>query len=214
MNKLMDTDKAIWRADIRTREAPTYVKERCLRLLLLLFCLPALSADPGDWTSLGPNGGLITSLSIDPHHAGTVCAATWSQVLFKTTDGGTTWSDTVMPNGHVVFDPQDPSRMYVAQWGVSKSTDGGVTWSDSSSGLPWDGAFVPVQVLAIDPQASDTVYAACLVFGSGAPLYKTTDEGLLAGREPYASPVQRHYGPGDRSPKFKPPVRGDQPGCI
>jgi photosystem II stability/assembly factor-like uncharacterized protein len=130
--------------------------------VLLLFCLPALWADPGGWTSLGPNGGQITSLSIDPHHAGTAYAATWGQVLFKTTDGGTTWIYTAMPNGRVVFDPQDPATMYVAQSGVgvSKSTDGGVTWNDANSGLPWNGAFLPVQALAIDPENPAILYAA------------------------------------------------------
>jgi photosystem II stability/assembly factor-like uncharacterized protein len=80
--------------------------------------------------------------------------------LFKTTDGGQTWSK--LTNGlpddgrtgatDVKMDPRDPNVLYVAFWerlrrpyrfdsggpngGIFKSTDGGETWTKLTNGLP------------------------------------------------------------------------------
>jgi photosystem II stability/assembly factor-like uncharacterized protein len=75
--------------------------------------------------------------------------------LFKTTDGGMTWSATALPScaaGAVAIDPKTSSTIYTSTLGsIFKSTDGGNTWSKTSN---------PAGVLAIDPVNPSTIYAA------------------------------------------------------
>ena len=56
------------------------------------------------WTSIGPQGGWIEALSIDPHNPRTLYAAT-SGGAFKSLDGGANWVKSGMPNKLLVFDP-------------------------------------------------------------------------------------------------------------
>ncbi|NTV82013.1 MAG: hypothetical protein HGA24_11405, partial [Candidatus Aminicenantes bacterium] len=80
--------------------------------------------------------------------------------LFKTTDGGATWTKLAggLPNDgktgaiDLVMDPADPQTLYVAFWqrlrqpwrfdsggpngGIFKTTDGGATWAKLTQGLP------------------------------------------------------------------------------
>jgi|SRR5579871_5469530 len=44
------------------------------------------------WTSLGPDGGFITALVVDPHITSTLYAATASNGVFKSIDAGATWT--------------------------------------------------------------------------------------------------------------------------
>src|SRR5437588_6129500 len=65
------------------------------------------------WTSLGPDGGSISALVIDPQNTRTVYAATGNGV-FKTTDGGASWkqADAGLHGPFVVtlvIDPQNPA---------------------------------------------------------------------------------------------------------
>src|SRR5438045_4091659 len=132
------------------------------------------------WTSLGPDGGSISALVIDPQNTRTVYAATGSGV-FKTTDGGASWSQASagLPGPFVVtlvIDPQNTSTLYA--WGsldgvsVYKSTDGGTSWIPAGSGLPGYGVdLLELPGLVIDPQDSQTLYA------TAGKVYKTTDGG-------------------------------------
>jgi photosystem II stability/assembly factor-like uncharacterized protein len=80
--------------------------------------------------------------------------------VFKTTDGGRTWSKVFYRSPRtgaidLVMDPSDPNTLYAAMWqrvrrkwsdprvesgydegGVWKTTDAGKTWIDASDGLP------------------------------------------------------------------------------
>ncbi len=77
--------------------------------------------------------------------------------LFKTTDGGKTWTNVLKISEHtgvtdVVMDPTDPNTMYAAAFqrqrkaysfvgggpesGIYKSIDGGSTWTKLTEGLP------------------------------------------------------------------------------
>ncbi len=88
-------------------------------------------------------------------------------LLFKSTDTGVTWSNSINPDqsgcvdgGLVGMDPTDPNTLYL-RWGddfdgfgLRKSTDGGVTWSFTNLGVNELNAFV------IDPTNPATLYAA------------------------------------------------------
>jgi photosystem II stability/assembly factor-like uncharacterized protein len=80
--------------------------------------------------------------------------------VFKTTDGGRTWSKVLYRSPRtgaidLTIDPSDPNTLYAAMWqrvrrkwsdprvelgysegGVWKTTDAGKTWTDASEGLP------------------------------------------------------------------------------
>ncbi len=133
------------------------------------------------WTKLAEfwNGyGLVHSLLIDPINQNILYAATtraggcnaFDKLLFKSTDGGASWSDSISPElsgCHFIWappvmaiNPTEPDTLYLGEvedgcgYGfVEKSADAGGTWSLSS----WfDGG---VTALVIDPATPATLYA-------------------------------------------------------
>ena len=124
-------------------------------------------------------------------------SSSWGIGVFKTTDGGKTWSKPMLPKtqhiGRIVIDPRDPDVVYVAAmgplWapggerGVFKTTDGGATWTNTKS-LSEHTGFID---LVIDPSNPDVLYAASyqrerraygfLPSGPESGIWKTTDAG-------------------------------------
>jgi photosystem II stability/assembly factor-like uncharacterized protein len=83
-----------------------------------------------------------------------------AQALFKTTDGGEGWVESVLSMGFPVrklaIDPADANTVYACHGtGVEKSIDGGISW-DGLVSLPMGGC----SGLVIDPTTPSTVYAA------------------------------------------------------
>jgi photosystem II stability/assembly factor-like uncharacterized protein len=169
------------------------------------FLVSALAIDPQDPNTVyvsgngaifeSTNGGLswsastfgqtvtaasaIVALAVDPQNSGTVYAATMSDGVFKTMDGGTNWRAansglTATGVDALAIHPQNPGTIYAAGYGVYRSTDTGATWRVGVWAQPgW------VTTLAIDPQNPSTVYAGTLGdtdFGS-AGVFKSTDGG-------------------------------------
>ena len=131
------------------------------------------------WKSIGPQGGEAQSLSLDPHHPGTLYAATSYGGAFNSLDGGARWVKSAAPNTPLIFDPQDPYTIYAIDdvKGISKSTDGGTSWNPVNSGLPLctgcsPARSVTVIALAIDPLNSSTLYTA-----TSEGIVKSTDGG-------------------------------------
>src|SRR6185295_8550620 len=92
--------------------------------------------------------------------------------IFKSTDGGASWSEALRANDavtSVVIDPQTPATLYAGAGfgGVVKSTDGGTIWRPSNVGLPFPSDDDFVLALAIDPQTPTTVYAGTGTAGPG-----------------------------------------------
>jgi photosystem II stability/assembly factor-like uncharacterized protein len=156
------------------------IAKRALPLLILLLAAPALAAT-GRWSLLGPDGGTVTALAVDPVDSRIVYAATQEgEGVFKSRDGGETWSPsgTGLPKipGNSVFclaiDPRRPTILYLGtlNFGIYKSIDGGASWSPSQRGL--SANLRGVHALAIDPSTPNTVFA-----GTGAGIFKTTDGG-------------------------------------
>jgi uncharacterized protein (TIGR03437 family) len=99
--------------------------------------------------------------------------------LWKSTDGGTTWTPLdnlpfALPQ-MLVPDPQTPGTIYAAtgDLGVLKSVNGGATWVQANAGI----ATTNVQVLAIDPADTQTLYAAAApgYEKTASAVYKSTD---------------------------------------
>ncbi len=113
------------------------------------------------WQALG-SISFVRSFAVSPHTAGVVYAST-DQGIFKSIDGGTSWTPFTSKTGKIVFDPVSSSTLY---WltnpgnsvpeGLFKSTDNGQTWIPVNKGLN-----IPIaNVLAIDPLRPSTLYLA------------------------------------------------------
>jgi photosystem II stability/assembly factor-like uncharacterized protein len=124
-------------------------------------------------------------------------SSSWGDGVYKSTDGGQTWTNMGLPESHhvgrIVMHPDDSDIVYVAAmghlWGPNpdrglyKSTDGGESWERILFVDPMTGA---VDV-AMDPSNPDVLYAAMYQRqrrpwgfhggGPGSALYKSTDAG-------------------------------------
>jgi DNA-binding beta-propeller fold protein YncE len=132
-----------------------------------------------NWTAMnsGLTSTLVRTLAINPQTTDTLYAGT-DGGIFKSTDGGTTWTDTGLTNPYdpdgprvhtLAIDPQTPDTLYAGIGsGVFKSTNGGANWTTINTGL----TNTYVHALAIDPQAPDTLYA-----GIGSGVFKSTNGG-------------------------------------
>jgi len=153
--------------------------------------------------------GLETSehlgkIVIDPRNSNVVYAAAQGPLfsaggergLYKTTDGGSTWTAvlTISENTgvtDVVLDPKNPDVIYAASYqrrrhvgqaigggreaGIHKSTNGGRTWTKLTSGLP--RCDVGRIALAVDGRRSPTEVYALVEGQGGQGFYKSTNGG-------------------------------------
>jgi photosystem II stability/assembly factor-like uncharacterized protein len=147
------------------------------------------------WRSIGPAnmGGRVSEIALVPGQAHTVFVGTATGGLFKTDNGGTTWSPVfddqpVASIGSVAVAPSDSQIIYVgtgegngrnsSSWGngIYKSLDGGASFTHT--GLE-DSRDIPR--LAIHPRDPNLVYAAVMGHLWDASkergLYRTTDGG-------------------------------------
>jgi len=128
----------------------------------------------------GPAGGTVQSIAIDPNTPTTMYAGTYEGV-FKTTNGGITWS----PTGDalldlvqsLVIDPSNTATVYAGTRSgvVYKTVNGGATWFLANSGLKPVGT-VTISTggaLLIDSSNPSTLYTALANGG----IYKTTNGG-------------------------------------
>ncbi|MBZ5568543.1 MAG: transcriptional regulator [Acidobacteriia bacterium] len=121
------------------------VRTRHLAAILLLATCFAAAQTPAShsrWIALGPEGGDVRSLALDPHDPSRVFLGTSAGELYLSTDAGATWShfahfgdsnDYVLD--HIVVDPTDANTIYVAAWSIEnnggdifRSRDAGRTW--------------------------------------------------------------------------------------
>lgn len=133
-------------------------------------------------TRLGPDGGAVVAIAVHPSIPTIVYAGVSSYVsgaVYKTTNGGASWTATALPAvdavGALAIDPSAPQTVYAATgWGILKTTNGGSSWQNPAVG----NSLPNIRALAIDPSAPNTLYAAAS-YGPGAGgVYKTTDGGV------------------------------------
>ena len=142
------------------------------RLVLLLLLAGLLTAGPSTaagWTPLGPFGGSVQTLTVDPGDARVLYATLGAQGAFQSVDGGATWVPlhAGVAEGNVAVDPSRHGTLYLASGGVQKSTDGGVHWTDL--GLKAYG----IIAVAVDPARPSRLYAASSVNG----VFRSADGG-------------------------------------
>lgn len=119
----------------------------------------------------------VNALALDRSTFGTVYAGTSHAGVFKTINGGGTWTAVNAGLGalrveSLVMDPSAPTTLYAAVFGggIFKTTNAGGNWSPVFTGLT-----TPlVQALAVNPLAPATLYAG--TYGAGG-VFKSTDRG-------------------------------------
>lgn len=157
------------------------------------------------WKNLGlKEGRHIIRILVHPKDPQTVWVAVMGHLfgpsaergIFKTTDGGKTWTKTLFVNeqtgcSDLVMEPGNPSVLYAGMWevirrphsmesggagsGLYKSTDGGETWVPltAKKGLP-KGVWGIVGV-AVAPSNTDKVYA--ILENAAGGLFVSNDAG-------------------------------------
>jgi photosystem II stability/assembly factor-like uncharacterized protein len=171
------------------------------------------STDGGkSWTHIGLEHTMqIGSIVIDPHNAnvayvaalGHPYAANVERGVFKTTDGGHTWSKVLYKGPDIgatalAMAPDDPNVIYAALWqtrrppwnvyppsngpgsGLFKTTDGGATWTQLTNGLP---AHVGRIGLSISNAAPHRIYANVDSPPNQGGVYRSDDAGATWTRE-------------------------------
>jgi photosystem II stability/assembly factor-like uncharacterized protein len=138
-----------------------------------------------NWAISGLIGYVVDRLAVDPHDSNTIYASTNGHTdqdtspsnLFKSSDGGRTWSQLDLGGfEEMAFDPFKLETVYAAYlgWGgVLKSTDGGHSWSET--GLPGN---LIAKALAFDPKNPNVLYVAgVLAYTSNSAVFKSVDGG-------------------------------------
>lgn len=127
----------------------------------------------------GPDS-TVNTLAIDPANTSTVYAGTSKTgpvygTVFRSTDAGRSWTNTLLGAlavSSVAVAPTSHSTIYAAtQEGLFRSDDQGAHWIGISNGLPAD----PLSVV-VDPGNGSTVYAVVQYSSSGG-VFKSTNSG-------------------------------------
>jgi photosystem II stability/assembly factor-like uncharacterized protein len=129
-----------------------------------------------EWRNLGPAtmGGRISDIDASPSDPNHIYVAAGSGGLFRTTNGGTTWTSifdrqTTISIGGIAIDPRNPDTVWVGTGeanlrnsvsfgdGVYVTRDAGRTWT--SAGLKDTQT---ISRILVDPVNSETVYVAAV----------------------------------------------------
>jgi photosystem II stability/assembly factor-like uncharacterized protein len=155
---------------------------RKLLMALAVSLLCSATVWAGQWTAMGPDGGDVRSLSYDPQNPDHLFLGTSTGTLFTSTDNGHSWTRFAhLGNGddyvldHIVIDPQNPKKMYVAAWSVENQAAGDIFYSKDNGknfeALPGMHG-KSVRALAVAPSDSDV-----LVAGALDGVFRTNDGG-------------------------------------
>jgi len=118
--------------------------------------------------TIGPYGGTISDLVIDPFNSDVLYAATPAGV-FKTMDGGETWfpiiSELAGPQ-NIAINPLNPNILFAGGNKLHKSVDGGEHWEVLET------EFRYISCIAISPFNPSVIYV-----GAEGGLFRSTDGG-------------------------------------
>jgi photosystem II stability/assembly factor-like uncharacterized protein len=190
---------AYWRAQTQRQE----LVARHRLAFSALSPIAAAQADPFSgvaWIADGPQpaaayygtipySGRATSIAVHPTDPNTVYLGTAAGGVWKTTDGGTTWTPLTdqqasLAIGAVAVDPNNPSTVFAGTGepdfstdsyygqGLLKSTDAGATWTLIRTPFTTGDTAPDFTAIAIEPGNSNIVLAA-----NWGGLYRSADGG-------------------------------------
>ncbi len=166
------------------------------------------STDAGKtWQHIGLSDSRhIGKIIVDPHDPNRVFVAALGHVydantergVFRSTDGGQTWTKVLYKNdttgaADLIFDPTNSQIIYAAMWtvqrtpwsltsggspddGLYKSTDGGDTWQ-KLGGPGWPQGLIGKIGVAVSAGNPNRVYALVEATGDQKGLYRSEDGG-------------------------------------
>ncbi len=134
-----------------------------------------------EWKSIGPR-----PINFNPRNNDVVYIGGADGGVWKTTDGGTTWTpltdqEASLSVGSIALDPSNPDIVYVGTGeqnfaidnyngaGILKSVDGGRTWTN----IPGPFANSRIGAIAVKPDDGNILLAASVL-----GLYRSTDAGV------------------------------------
>ena len=118
--------------------------------------------------------------------------------VYKTTDGGKTWSQVLKINddtgvSDIAMDPQSPDILYAAAYerrrtpfgfngggpngGIYKTTDGGATWRKLTKGLPYETGGGDVGRIGLDIYRKDSNIVYAIVEHEKGGTFRSEDKG-------------------------------------
>jgi uncharacterized repeat protein (TIGR01451 family) len=160
--------------------AKSHTQRRGSIFLVTLFALwvPVLAfGGVNGWTPIGPDGGAIFSVDIDPTTPSNLYAVTRYGV-YRSINSGATWQRASVNTANeidffeVVADPQSSSRVYVVstQGNVFRSTDGGTTFTFArfSTGSPY----------SVGPRIAVAAKGSAVYASFGGSVYRSADHGV------------------------------------
>lgn len=160
------------------------VRTTTMVVALLLVVGLGLAAS-GQWISIGPFGGTVTSLATFPDQPLRVLAGT-AHGLYRSDDAGASWRQTGeidIEVDNLVVAPSDFRVVYGSSWALRDSewasvllhsTDGGTTWVERPTpALPGAGSHYSLDALAVHPQ-----HPAVIVAGIAGGILRSTDSGV------------------------------------
>jgi GH35 family endo-1,4-beta-xylanase len=117
----------------------------------------------------------VLSLAISPHNGRVLYAATEGDGIYRSQDGGSTWSQYAWPGyiiADVLPDPDLPQRVYarVAYERIYVSDDDGATWTARWDSMP---PTTEIMSLAVSPHDGDMLYA-----GAATELYRSRNRAV------------------------------------
>jgi photosystem II stability/assembly factor-like uncharacterized protein len=181
------------------------------------------------WINMGlKDSQHIGKIVIDPNDTDTVYVAAqgplWNsggdRGLYKTTDGGKTWTKVLSISEHtgvadVAMDPTDPDVLYASAWqrerkfwtlidggpesAIYMSTDAGKTWTKLTSGLP--SVDMGRIGLAISPADHNVIYAEIEAADGRGGIFRSTDRGATWERQSPFNAQGMYYGVLEPDPK-------------
>lgn len=140
----------------------------------------------GQWTSVIGGDGVYSV--IDPTDSNIAYAEVQDGRLYRTTDGGATWTQiTAIGNDPgndgapfitaLAMDPSNPHRLLMGTYRLWESTDQGTTWHTTGTGQDLTDGSVngdTINALVIAPGAPNTIYAGT----TNGHIQATSDDGV------------------------------------
>lgn len=155
-------------------------------------------AGEGAWSSLGPPGGDVFDAAVSTTNPDIVLAGlapdgSFGGTLYRSSDGGNTWSEVTALDGTSVFDIEfapDGAAYIGTQDSIRRSTDGGLSWTLLNLGI---GLNDQVFDVALDSSNQSIIWAGIADASGSQPVnvMRSTDGGATwANRTPpLAAPI-------------------------
>lgn len=173
--------------------------------LFLIFIPHVLAVAPDNYKWVTHTAGItgagsVNAVAVDPTNGNTVYAATGTGGVYKTTNGGTSWSavNSGFPSGYditnLTIDPNNHLTLYAVNNGkIYRTTDGGSNWTLSSSGTTvysYNGNSTSdlIKGVIVDPTNSNHLFSATIASGYWGGVFESTNGGTtwtqVAGTSP------------------------------